>query len=197
MSKTTLKISLMQQALGEQWQDLPASLQAHYQQTTNTDIGELDIDYPRAMQPYLSFMRLLGALVNQRGKNLPTTVKKYMQNGTQYWKRSINFPNGKTIYFKSHWIYAGNNELIEYISPLLGLRMAVSVKNEQLHYSGKHYVLKLGKVLIPVPEWLILGHTSIVETALNDNEFAMDFRMRHPLFGEVFRYAGKFRTEQN
>jgi len=53
------KPSLMQQALGEQWQDLPASLQAHYQETTNTDIGALDIDYPRAMQAYLSFMRLL------------------------------------------------------------------------------------------------------------------------------------------
>ncbi len=187
--------SLMQQALGSQWQDLPVSLQAHYQETTNMDIGTLDIDYPRAMQPYLSLMRLMGALVNQRGKNVPTTVEKYMQDDTQYWKRSISFPNGKTIYFKSHWVYAKGNELIEYINPILGLRMAVSVKDKQLHYSGKSYVVKLGKFLLPIPEWLVLGHTTIVETALSDNEFAMDFRMTHPIFGEVFSYAGTFKTK--
>ncbi len=187
----------MQQALGSQWELLPASLQAHYQEGNNTDIGKMEISYPRLMQPYLSLLRIMGALVNQRGSNLPTTVEKFMENGTQYWKRSINFPDGKVIYFKSHWVYAQNNELIEYVNPLLGLRMAVSVVDHQLHYQGKHYVLKLGKLLIPIPEWLILGHTTIIETAINDDEFEMDFRLKHPLFGELFRYAGRFITKAN
>jgi hypothetical protein len=185
----------MQQALGEQWQQLPPSLQAHYQQTNNTDIGTLDIEYPRYMQPYLSFMRLLGALVNQKGKAVPATVEKWMEGDIQQWKRSISFPNGKTVFFKSHWVYVEGNELIEYVNSFMGLRMAVSVEKGQLHYSGKHYVIKLGSLLLPMPEWLILGHTTIVETAINENEFTMDFRLCHPLFGQVFRYAGKFTTE--
>ncbi len=189
------QISLMQQALGEQWQQLPASLQAHYQQTSNKDIGTLDIEYPRYMQPYLSFMRLLGALVNQQGKAVPATVEKWMDGDIQQWKRSISFPNGKTVFFKSHWVHAGGNELIEYVNSFMGLRMAVTVEKGQLHYSGKHYVMKMGSFLLPIPEWLILGHTTIVETAINDNEFTMDFRLRHPWFGQVFRYAGKFTTE--
>ena len=66
--------SLMQQALGEQWDQLPHALQAHYQHEKNTESGALDIEYPFFMQPYLSFMRLLGALINKRGKAVPATV---------------------------------------------------------------------------------------------------------------------------
>lgn len=203
-------MSLMQQALGEQWNQLPPSLQVHYQQGNNTDSGVLDIEYPRFMQLYLNAMRLMGALVNQRGTAVPATVEKWMEGDIQQWKRSIHFPvttdnaanadsadkgEGKTIYFKSHWVYVGGNELIEYVNSFLGLRMAVSVKDGVLYYEGKSYILKLGKLLIPIPEWLVLGHTTIVETALNENEFSMDFRLRHPWFGQLFRYSGVFSTE--
>ena len=187
--------SLMQQLLGEQWDTLPPSLQAHYKNRDNIDIGKMDIEYPRLMQPYLSFLRLLGALVNQRGKALPTTVEKWMDNDIQYWKRNIQFSDGKIIYFRSHWVTIGDNELIEYVNRFLGLRMRVEVKEQKLYYHGVSYVLKLGRFLLPIPEWLVLGHTTIVETALNKNEFTMDFRLHHPLFGQLFRYAGTFRTE--
>ena len=156
------------------------------------------------MQLYLNVMRLMGALVNRRGTAVPATVEKWMEGDIQQWKRSIHFPvstdntdkgEGKTIYFKSHWVYAGGNELIEYVNSVLGLRMAVSVKDGVLYYEGKSYILKLGKLLIPIPEWLVLGHTTIVETALNENEFSMDFRLRHPWFGQLFSYSGVFSTE--
>jgi len=185
---------LMQQALGEQWEELPTALKAHYQHSTNVDSGALDIEYPGFMQPYLSVMRLLGALVNRRGKAVPATVEKWMEGDVQRWKRSISFPDGKVIFFKSHWVYAGGNELIEYVSPFMGLRMAVSVVEGELYYEGKHYVLKLASFLLPIPEWLILGHTTIVETALNEEEFSMDFRLQHPWFGRLFRYSGAFTT---
>ncbi len=87
-------IPLMQQALGEQWAQLPPALQAHYQHGNNTDVGALDIEYPAPMQPYLSFLRLLGALVNRRGKAVPTTVEKWMEGGTQRWKRTLSFADG-------------------------------------------------------------------------------------------------------
>lgn len=188
--------SLMQTLLGEeQWQALPLALQAHYQHGENTDKGTLDIEYPRFMQPYLTLMHLFGALINQRGKAIPTTVAKWVENDRYYWHRRLHFPDGKTVVFNSHWVHAGGNELIEYVNRFIGIRMAVSLQDEQLHYAGKHYVIKLGRWLLPLPEWLILGHTTIVETALNDEDFAMDFRLQHPLLGRVFRYAGTFCTE--
>ena len=186
---------LMEQALGEQWTQLHPALQAHYQSDDNVDIGELDIEYPKPMQLYLNFMRLLGALINRRESGVPATVEKWMDGDTQRWKRTVTFQDDKQIFFKSHWQYAGDDELIEYVSPLVGLRMKVSVRDSKLYYEGVHYVIKLGPVKIPLPEWLILGHTTIEEVGQDDGHFTMDFRLKHPLFGQIYRYAGRFRTE--
>lgn len=184
--------SLMQQALGADWDKLPAALQAHYRHGVNTDVGHMDIDYPRYMQLYLSALRLVGALVDRPGKRVPTTVEKRVIGERQYWRRTISFPDGKVIYFNSFWVAAGGNQLIEYVNPWLGLRMAVHVEDGSLHYRGVSFVLKLGPLRLPIPEWLVLGHTRIVEVASGERHFAMDFRLTHPLFGQVFRYAGEF-----
>ncbi len=189
-------LPLMQQMLGDQWEQLPPALQKHYQYGNNTDTGTLDIDYPGFMQLYLSIMRRLGALINRRGKHIPTTVRKQMRKGTQHWERSILYPDGDTILFKSYWKHAGGNELIEYINAFLGLRMAVHIKDGHLYYEGRHYVLKLGSVLLPIPEWLVLGHATIEEKAVGNECFCMDFRLRHPLFGQLFRYTGEFHTTE-
>jgi len=189
-------INLMKQALGKQWEDLPAPLRAHYQAQANTDTGVLDIDYPRVMQLFLNVLRLLGALINRRGQAIPTIVEKHMQGTVQHWKRTMRFADGKTVLFKSHWIHAGGNRLIEYVHPLIGLCMAVHVKDGKLYYEGRNFVVKFGQIHIPVPEWLLLGHTTIVEQATDDTQFVMDFRLQHPLFGQIYRYAGRFGTEQ-
>lgn len=186
--------SLMQKALGDQWQQLPPVLQTHYQHNSNSDIGYLNIDYPIYMHPYLTFLHLFGALINRRGKNISTTVEKKMQGHIQFWKRTICFPKNKTILFNSFWIHNRKNELIEFINPFIGLRMTVQVKNGKLYYDGCHFVIKIKALLIPIPEWLVLGHTTIIESALSDSEFEMDFQINHPLFGNIFSYSGKFKT---
>jgi hypothetical protein len=186
---------LMQRALGSQWEELPPALQRHYMYNNNVDVGALDISYPGLMQPYLNLLRLLGALINRRGSEIPTTVSKRMEGDTQYWERTISFPDGKVVLFNSRWEYAGDNELIEYVNPVIGLRMAVHVEAQQLHYSGRHFVIRLGSLRLPIPACLVLGHTTILERAVGENAFAMDFRLQHPWFGELFRYAGEFRTE--
>ena len=117
-----------------------------------------------------------------------------MQGDIQYWKRTIRFSQDKIILFKSFWFHDGSNELIEYVNPFLGLRMSVHVENNELHYEGCNFVVKLGKFLLPIPEWLVLGHTTIIETAISETEFKMNFKLKHPLFGTLFSYSGKFKT---
>lgn len=187
-------LPLMQQALGPQWEELPPALQTHYRHAAHIAVGALDIEYPGFMQGPLSLLHRLGALLHRRGQAVPTTVEKWMDGRTQHWKRTIRFADGRQIYFRSHWHYGSGNELIEYVNPFLGLRMAVRVDAGQLIYEGRHFVLKLGGLKLPIPEWLLLGHTSIVETARDDGRFAMDFRLRHPLFGQIYRYAGTFQA---
>ena len=79
------KQSLMQQALGDQWNQLPQGLKAHYdhdKQGSNYATGVLTVNYPWFMQWPLSILRLMGALLNRKGKDLKTTVRKSMKDGS-------------------------------------------------------------------------------------------------------------------
>lgn len=186
--------SLMQHALGADWDKLPPALQAHYRCGTATDAGHLDIDYPRYMQPCLSVLRVFGALVNRRGRNVSTVVEKSVVGDRQHWRRTLAYPDGKTIRFDSFWVPAGSGEIIEFVNPVLGLRMAPRVEDGRLHYRGVRFVAKLGPLRLAIPEWLVLGHTTIVEEAVDDTHFVMEFRLTHPLLGQVFRYSGRFKA---
>jgi hypothetical protein len=184
--------SLMQHALGEDWHLLPPALQAHYRFGRTIDSGRMDIEYPRFMQPYLSLLRLVGALIDRAGRQVATVVEKSVVGERQYWRRTLRYPDDKTIRFNSFWVHAGGNEVIEFVNPVLGLQMAVRVAEGRLHYRGVRFVAKLGRWLLPIPEWLVLGHTTIVEEAKDETHFVMDFRLTHPWFGQVFRYSGTF-----
>ncbi len=189
--------SLMQQALGKQWYDLPKALKAHYdhdESGANYAQGVLTVNYAWFMQWPLSILRLTGALLNRRGKDLKTTVAKTMKEGQQYWIRVIEYPNGKQIKFNSLFTMTKDKVFIEYSNRFLGLKMQAAVEEQNLVYQSCGYVFKLGKLLIPIPEWLALGHGTIIETAVSDDEFDMDFRLKHFLFGEIFSYKGRFKT---
>lgn len=184
--------SLMQSVLGADWEKLPPALQAHYRFGNTTDSGSMDIEYPGFMQPYLRFLHLLGALITRRGKQVTTVVQKRMVGEVQYWERTMTYPDGEVAHFDTTWRAAGGNNVFEFVNPYLGLQMAVKVEDGKIHYEGVRFVVKLGELLITIPEWLVLGHTSIVEEAIDETHFAMDFRLTHPLLGQVFRYAGTF-----
>jgi len=187
--------SLVQQALGEGWYELPPALQAHYRSGDVTEEGYMDIEYPSFMQWYLNVLRLFGALVNRRGRGAVTLVERSQNHGQQHWKRTIRYPNGEVAYFNSLLISAGGDQLIEFVNPFLGLQMSVVAHDGMVQYSGVRFVFKIGRIVISIPEWLVLGHTSIKESALDETHYAMDFRLTHPLFGQVFRYSGVFKVD--
>lgn len=187
--------SLMQCALGDDWDKLPPALQAHYRFGKTIDRGHMDIEYPRFMQPYLTILRIAGALINRRGQQVSTVVEKSVVGERQYWRRTITYSDGKVVHFNSFWVAVGGNQMIEFVNPLLGLQMAVHVEDGKLHYQGVRFVAKLGRMLLPIPEWMVLGHTTIAEHAIDETHFAMDFRLTHPVFGQVFRYSGEFEAE--
>ena len=188
--------SLMQQALGAQWQQLPAGLQRHYAVNDAAQVhieqGTLTIDYPRWMQPYLTLLFWMGALINRRGTDIPTQVMRRLTHQQEQWQRVLSFTDGKILRFNSRLSYIGGNQLLEYTNASQALCMAVSVIDHKLHYEGQYFLLRLGKLRFKLPEWLVLGHTTIVEEALNDQQFKMDFRLTHPWFGELFSYKGVF-----
>jgi hypothetical protein len=186
--------SPMQTALGDDFARLPAALRTHYQQAASRDSGWLDITFPGWMRPWLGLLHRIGALVPRRGNKVTTTVDKEMRDERQYWQRTMRFADGQTVRFDSVWEAAENGTLIEYVNPVLGLQMQPYVVGDRLHYRGVRFVARLGRWRLPIPEALALGHTRIVEQAIGESRFAMDFRLTHPWFGEVFCYRGEFET---
>ncbi len=186
--------SLMQQALGDAWDQLPRSLQAHYLPGTTLDIGHLDVEYPAFMQPVLFVLSHLGALVRRRARAVRTRVEKSMVGERQHWRRTLRYPDGQELRFDSVWEPGPAGHVVEFVNPWLGLQMQPFVVGQQLHYRGVRFVARVGRRTLHIPEWLALGHTTIVERAIDEHHFAMDFRLLHPVFGQVFRYSGTFRA---
>lgn len=189
--------NLMQRALGADWSRLPAALQAHYlpgpawADGAAMDVGHMDVSYPIYMQPVLTVLSWLGALVPRRAQNVATLVVRRAKAGQLHWQRTLTFPDGRIVRFNSVWEPGAPDSVIEFVNPALGLEMAPHVQDGRLRYEGRRFVARIGRWRLSLPEWL-LGHTTIEEAALDDRRFQMDFRMTHPLLGEVFRYKGTF-----
>jgi hypothetical protein len=130
-----------------------------------------------------------------KGENNTVTVDKWVDPDKPdclFWRREITAPNGRTIIFKSRMEYQQANELIEYIGYGFGLFLKVTVEDGKLVYRSNGHLWQIGKIRIQIPDALMLGHSTIMETAVSDNEFELDFRIRHPWFGDTYRYGGKF-----
>ena len=196
MSGSTKK-SPVEQALSEVWQQLPAGLQAHYRMSgdMHREHGHLDVEYPTWLQWPMNLLVRMGALLNRRGKAIPTLVERKLKDGQEHWFRSLVFPDGERMNFTSQTVCVAPMQIIEFSNSFLGLRMTLSFTDDCLRYHSDGYVLKLAGILIRIPEWLALGYASIEERAVGENRFAMDFRLKHPLFGQVFRYCGEFEVE--
>jgi len=186
---------LMQQALGDAWHRLPPALQAHYRGGRAVDRGHLDIDFPAALQPVLALASRMGALVQRRGQQVDTTVEKTMAGERQRWQRTLRYADGRTQRFDSVWQLTAEGHVREFVNGWLALQMQPYVVGDQLHYRGICLVATLCGREWRFPEWLALGHTVIVERAVDERHFAMDFRMVHPWFGQLFRYAGTFEAD--
>lgn len=187
--------SLVQQALGPAWAQLPPALQAHHGGGPRVEHGQLDVDFPAGLGPLLRLVSALGALVHRRGRGVATHVSRTETGAGLHWQRRLRYANGTVLRFSSVWAAAGPGQLVEWVNPWLGLQLQPYVHGQQLRFRGVCLVLRLAGRGLCLPEWLALGHATIHEQAVDGDHVAMDFRLTHPLFGQVFRYAGRFRVD--
>jgi hypothetical protein len=193
-------ISFMQKVLGDDWNKLPSVLQQNYQQqadqqTTNVVVGTMYVRYPKLVRPMLFLTRLMGGLIDLQGDQLMARVEKWSdadQPNTLFWKRTIQAPDGKATVFSSRMVYQHGNSLIEYVGGGFGLYLNLSVENNKLIYRSNGHLWQLGKLRIPISDVLFLGHATIIESAISQHQFQLDFRIKHPLFGETYIYGGVF-----
>jgi hypothetical protein len=198
-------ISIMQQALGAEWDDLDDIVKQHYAMApgTPTDMtihGTMDrVFHSNIAKLFLLPGRIFGALVPYQGRDIPTVVRNWTKEDNSkamFWHRTLLFPGRPLTEFKSRMEYAGGNEIIEYVKYGLGIRMRMSVEDGAMVFTSAGYVWDSGVARLPIPTWAILGDAQIIERAVSEKEFFIDFTMVHPLFGETFGYSGTFGIQE-
>lgn len=198
--------SVIEQALGEQWRRLHPLIKRHYDIVPGRDEqrrmqGRMDeVRHSTAAKLFLIPGRLLGALVHRRGCDVPVEVSNTTRadNGdAMFWHRTFYFPGKRPLHFRSCMVYAGDQPIIEYVRFGVGLRLRISEQAGALRFESAGYVWKVGPLLLALPGSWILGHAVIEERAMNENEFYVDFEMRHLWLGCLFAYRGRFCLEDS
>jgi hypothetical protein len=201
-----MNVSVMQKALGKQWDNLGSSVKKHYDLTPGND-GQITVEgimdevtHSLWAKPFIVIGQLFGALVPYRGQNVPVIAKNWTDsNNSQalFWHRTFSFIGKQPYIFESRMEHYKDDEIVEYVRFNLGVRMRLSVKDGSLVYKNVDYIWKLGKLTIHIPNWLTLGSADIIETPISDSLFKMDFTMKHPLFGLMFCYCGEFEIKNS
>jgi len=191
------KIPLLQKTLGADWDKLSSVIQQHYivsPESSTCIKGKMEIDYPNFLQPLIFIIHLFGGLVFKRGNEVITEVRKTSsaENTELCWKRTMFYPDNKKDSFYSRMMYLDDHQLIEKIRFGFGLRHIVSVDDGNLIYRSNGYTWQCGKAQLIFPDWLLLGEAIIVERPISDQQFSLNFSIKHPLWGVSYWYKGEF-----
>ncbi|HEY0719706.1 MAG TPA: DUF4166 domain-containing protein [Gammaproteobacteria bacterium] len=196
---TTLPV--IAQALGEQWHALHPLVRRHYSIAPGSYsrvvmAGEMsEVHFSRRAAPLIYMARLFGALVAERASAIPVTVVNTTRHDdpAMHWHRTFRYPDGTQRIFESRMVYAGGNEIIEYVRLGLGIRMAISVQEGALIFESRGFQWGRDSGGLRIPDLLLLGRSRIVERAISEEQFEVEFDTHHPLYGRSFGYNGLFR----
>lgn len=199
---------VFQTVLGDaDWQRLGTVVRRHYSLQPFSDDqmtvrGHMDEVWHAPLAALLMPAgRLFGALVPHQGREVPIDVHYRCQPGDAglYWDRRFHFPGRAVFHFRSHMEVADSarHEVIEYVRFGLGLRLRVTAEDGALVFRDVGYVWRLGPLRLPMPLHLLLGRAYVEERPVpgDDGAFTMKMRLRHPWWGELFRYSGRFRLD--
>lgn len=193
------RLPIIQQALGDRWDRLAAPIRKHYTIQPMSSMatclnGTLFVEYPAFMIPVIRVIRNLGGLVDGRGSQIETVVRKRARTSDSglYWHRSLRYADGSETTFSSRMEYLQDNEIIEYIQFGVGVRLRLTEEAHDLVYRSHGHILRLGSIKIVFPDWLLLGSATIREHAVSDSGIELDFKIEHPLWGRTYAYRGVF-----
>ena len=191
---------LFQTVFGGDWQALPQVMRDHYNVRAGSDdvvivSGHLDVRVTRVMSV---MARLSGMLVPWSGDNVPVrvTFTSSKDGKSLIFHREFFFPGRKVVNFISRMEHIGGNQLVEFMRFGVGWKMAYVWDGGKVILAHRGYVWRLFGVMIPVPLHWIIGRGHAEEVPVSAQEFSMWTHSRHPLFGKMFGYAGRFTIEK-
>ena len=201
--------SILQRALGSEFQTLHPRIQQQYEIDSNTGKawvgrGIMTEIYrgPWFMVPFLRLGSARRILFTETGKNIPFTVENYayrdsINRETLTWKRAFQFPErerhfDETLIFSEKRsrpiVFAGTHQH-------LSVDLEFSAENGDLVLKTGAQRLFLPMLTLHFPQ-LLSGVAHVRETYNEQQErFEIDVDIRNSIFGTIFGYRGWFHLE--
>lgn len=144
--------------------------------------------------------RLLGGPLptgSETGVPVIVTVTEDAASGGQVWTRICARSDGFPQVIHSAKRFAGPTGLEEYIGCGISMALRLSVEHEGLYFRSAGYFLCLGRLRVPLPEWLTPGALTVSHTDLGAGLFRFTLDVVHSRLGPLLRQSALFREARS
>ncbi len=182
--------------LGPSWSQLPARTRARFGVEREmvcyrgrvvvsecTPLGRLFRQFARLVGSPLPFDDTIGPA---------TVVVMATGRGSSSWTRVYRRNGGRAQAIRSVKRFAGPTGLEEYLGTGLCMALRVGVEDASLLFESAGYSWAVGKLRIPLPNWLTPGRLLVRSTELAAPGFRFCLTLDHPRFGVVLRQEAVF-----
>lgn len=138
--------------------------------------------------------RLVGTpLAPYRGADVPVTVRLSLAGDGHgiVWERLYRFPGRAPVRCASVK-QATPDGLVECVGRGVGMRLALSERNGELHFRSTGFFWRWRRWHIALPAFLAPGEMHVVHADLGGGWFRFRISVRHPLFGQTLYQDGIF-----
>jgi hypothetical protein len=186
----------------EEWGRLPLAVWRRFSKRlagggTIVYVGEVDDSFHSRIGWWLAQLaRLIGGPLptgSETGVPLVVTVTEDAASGGQVWTRICARKRGFPQVIHSAKRFAGPTGLEEYVGFGISMALRLSVEREALVFRSTGYFVGLGRLRLPLPEWLAPGALTVTHADLGDAAFRFTLTVVHPRYGEIVRQSAIFR----
>lgn len=121
------------------------------------------------------------------------TVTEDAASGGQVWTRICARGSGFPQVIHSAMRFVGSTGLEEFVGFGISMALRLRVENGALLFESAGYLLSLGRLRLPLPEWLTPGALTAAHSDLGGGAFRVTLSVVHPRWGELVRQSAVFR----
>jgi hypothetical protein len=186
----------------EEWGRLPLAIWRRFSKRfadgeTVVYVGTVEeASFSRAGWWLAQLARLIGGpLPTGRDTGVPmiVTVTEDGATGGQTWTRICARKRGFPQVIHSAKRFAGPTGLEEYVGFGVSMALRIAVEDETLTFRSAGYGLQLGRLWIPLPQWLTPGDLTVTHSDLGEGAFRFTLDVIHPRYGALIHQSAVFR----
>jgi len=198
----TKRYPIFKSIFGAAWKTLPPVLQKHYanrpySNDVTTVRGKLDVMSKNPAKLIAPLLNLLGLIPLRNETGVPVTVEFASKPSSAEFQfnRVFNFQKANPHAFRSHMVQIRDNKVAEIMTFGFTWKMQFEWDGENIILRHDGYALYVFGCLLPLPLTFLLGSGYAVETAVDQDSFDMSVEVRHPWWGVIYGYKGRFTFE--